>query len=498
MKRFLLLPVCLFVVGFARSELPGKVGIQNLSEGRTVIIRNNAVPADSIPPDSTGMSSRPALELTPEMVPGWNVGNSLDATGGETSWGNPLISQKLIDSVKDAGFRSVRIPVAWSKFTDTSTYAIDTNFMNRVEQVVNYVLKDSMYAVMNLHWDGGWMQPTYAKEAYVNNRLSVMWHQIAVHFRDYGDHLIFAGMNEVMVEGDYGTPSVEYYTVQNGFNQTFVNAVRSTGGRNAYRYLAVQGFNTNIDFTVDYFVVPTDAADHRLFVEVHYYDPYDYTLNTGSSITQWGMYAITPTQTETWANESYADGQFNKMKTKYVDNGIGVIIGEYGAMARLSSDDSINNLNALYREYYMLYITKSIEKHGLIPFYWDNGYTSNYNMGIFDRSSGARAYPELIQAIVDTSFTVEFPEVPQQSSIKSNKNEEIKIYPNPGHSLLSVELNGDSPEFCRIYDNKGQLITDMPIHIGTNVFNISNLSTGLYFIQISLSKRIVVQKLIID
>src|SRR5439155_18081184 len=84
---------------------------------------------------------------------------------------------------------------------------------------------------------------------------------------------------KVMVTGDYGTPTVEYYSVQNSFNQTFVNAVRATGGNNAQRHLIVQGFNTNIDHTYNFFAVPSDTATKRLMVEVHYYDPYDFTLN---------------------------------------------------------------------------------------------------------------------------------------------------------------------------------------------------------------------------
>jgi len=270
--------------------------------------------ADSIAPDSTGMGTLTSVELASRMVTGWNLGNTLEALPTETSWGNPLTTQKLLDSVKAAGFKSVRIPVAWSKFTgDTSTYTIDTTWLNRVQEVVDYVLKDSMYAIINEHWDGGWQQPTYKDSAYVSHRLAVMWEQIALHFRDYGDHLLFAGTNEIGIAGYWGPPSEENYTVQNSFNQTFVNAVRSTGGRNSYRYLVIQGYITNIDHTVSYFAAPVDATPNRLMVEVHYYDPYNFTLNPDDRITQWGMYATKPSKTETWANESWADGQFERI-----------------------------------------------------------------------------------------------------------------------------------------------------------------------------------------
>lgn len=267
--------------------------------------------------------------------------------------------------------------------------------MNRVEEVVNYALNADMYVIMNIHWDGGWMQPTYAQQTYVNNRLSIMWNQIATRFRNYDHRLLFAGTNEVMVDGDYGTPTVEYYTVQNSFNQTFVNAVRATGGNNANRHLVVQGFNTNIDHTVNFAKIPTDTVSNRLMMEVHYYDPYNFTLNTSSSITQWGSIATNPSATETWANESYADSQFQKMKTNFIDKGVGVILGEYGVVSRLNVSD-----HERYRTYWNEYITQSAVTRGLVPVYWDNGYSGDGGMALFDRNNGNQLYPSLIQAIV--------------------------------------------------------------------------------------------------
>jgi endoglucanase len=336
-----------------------------------------------------------SVELTRLMGIGWNVGNSLDAIGGETNWGNPLITQQLINSVKAAGFKTIRLPVAWSKFSDESNFVIQSAWMDRVEQVVNYALNADMYVVMNIHWDNGWMQPTYAQQNYVNNRLTIMWSQIATRFSNYDDRLLFAGTNEVMVDGDYGTPTVEYYTVQNSFNQTFVNAVRATGGKNATRHLVVQGFNTNIDHTVNFAKIPTDTVSNRLMMEVHYYDPYNFTLNTSSNITQWGSIATNPSATETWANESYTDAQFQKMKVNFVDKGVGVILGEYGVVSRTNVAD-----HETYRNYWNEYITKSAYTRGLVPVYWDNGFGGNGGMALFDRASGTQLYPNLIQAIV--------------------------------------------------------------------------------------------------
>ncbi|SFA99166.1 cellulase family glycosylhydrolase [Algoriphagus aquimarinus] len=353
-----------------------------------------SLPSYYIPSHATGMRDISNLELAKEMGIGWNLGNSLEAIGGETAWGNPKTTKELIGVIKSAGFNSVRIPVAWSKFTHAETFEIDPAWMARVQEVVDYVVDDDMYVVMNIHWDEGWMQPTFAKQNYVNDRLEKMWIQIALNFRDYDDHLLFAGTNEVMVDGDYSTPKPEYYQAQNSFNQTFVDAVRSTGGRNTYRNLVVQTFNTNIDHGVNFFIMPTDDTERRLMVEVHYYDPYEFSLKEDEVITQWGEHATDPSKTASWGGESYADGQFQQVKTKFVDNGIPVLLGEYAATDKKAED------NDTYRKYYLKHLSKSAKEHGLVPFYWDNGFGGDYGSALFNRSSGVQLYPDLIEAII--------------------------------------------------------------------------------------------------
>lgn len=348
-----------------------------------------------IPPDDTDMRPLTCIELTAEMHTGWNIGNTLDAIGGETAWGNPVITQLLIDSIQAAGFDAIRLPVAWSKFSDPATFKIQKSWLERVEQVVNYILINDMYAIINIHWDGGWIQPLYEDEEYVNQRLNAMWQQIAIHFRDYNDHLLFAGTNEILVDGEYGTPTEENYTVQNGYNQTFVSTVRATGGRNHYRHLVVQGYNTNISHTLNFFELPEDVVENRLTLEVHYYDPYNFTLNENTNMTQWGEIATNPALAEAWANEAYLDNQFKQLKSQFYDNGVAIILGEYGVISREEVADF-----ETYREYYLDYLTEAAYDNNIVPFYWDNGYLGNHSMALFNRNTGEQAYPDLVRAIV--------------------------------------------------------------------------------------------------
>jgi len=359
--------------------------------------------SDSIAPDASNMSTQTATNFAKGIGAGWNVGNSLEAvlqTNGvyvpsETGWGNPMISQRLIDSVKAAGFNAIRLPVAWSKFTDSTTFTIDPAWLTRVETVVNYALGRNMYVLMNEHWDGGWLQPTAKDSAYADRRLKAIWKQVAKRFRDYGDHLLFAGTNEVMVPDVYSDPTAENQSAQNRFNQIFVNTVRSTGGRNAYRYLVVQGYNTNINQCVAYLKIPTDPAKNRLMVEIHFYDPYEFTISENhAAITQWGATATDAAKKATWGDEAYVDGQFAKMKTTFADKGYPVVVGEYGTILKNTTD------NPAYRLAWTRYVTAAATKTGALPFYWDNGGTDIKGMGLFDRNTGARAFPDLIRGIV--------------------------------------------------------------------------------------------------
>ena len=374
----------------------------------------------SIPPDKTGMESDSKV-LAKKINLGWNLGNTLEAIGGETAWGNPKASKALIDLVKASGFNAVRIPCAWDQYLENqTTYKIKDLWLARVKEVVDYCIENDMYAILNIHWDGGWLEnnPTPDKQAEVNKKQKAIWEQIALYFRNYDERLLFAGTNEVHTTS--GNPTQANFDVQMSYNQTFVDAVRFTGGKNAYRNLIIQAYNTNIDQAVAYLKISTDYVPDRLMVEVHHYDPWNFCglekdETWGKYAALWGQpyeqYAIgvLAGRAATWGKEDYLKTQFNKIKTSFVDKGYPVILGEYGVIRRTtySGDALMHHLDS--RAYYLRYVTEQAKNYGLIPFYWDNGSTGNLAFGIIDRKTNRIADEKALNALIEGSVAGTYP-----------------------------------------------------------------------------------------
>lgn len=366
--------------------------LDNLTESVTVTQEALSVPEA----DKTGME-QDASELMKNIKIGWNLGNSLEATGGETAWGNPATTLAMIDKIREMGFNAVRIPCAWDQYlSDETTYEIKSSWLSRVKEVVDYCMQNDLYAILNIHWDGGWLENDipngYSEE--VNNKQKVLWTQIATYFRDYDEHLLFAGCNEPNVEDEDDMATLLKY------EQTFVDAVRATGGKNVYRNLIVQGPSTDIDKTMQYMTsLPVDMTPDRLSVEVHYYSSWQFCgmendESWGKAFYFWGeenkKYA-TGTYEGRWDNicgEDYIKSQFQKLKEKFTDQGVPVIIGEFAAVRRTLSDQQAQEGHDLSRAAFDKCVVREANARGLVPFYWDRG------DGVFDRKN-LQVYDEL-------------------------------------------------------------------------------------------------------
>ncbi|WP_125718109.1 cellulase family glycosylhydrolase [Flavobacterium ustbae] len=356
--------------------------------------------------DQSGMSST-AVQLAAKMKLGWNIGNTLEATGGETAWGNPKVTKALIDLVKANGFNAIRIPCSWNQYLANAEKAqIKTDWLNRVKEVVQYCVDNDMYVILNIHWDNGWLENnvTEAKKEANNAKQKAFWEQIATHLRDFDEHLLFASANEPNVE------DATQMAVLTSYHQTFIDAVRSTGGKNAYRNLIVQGPSTDIEKTNKLMtVLPTDKVANRMMAEVHYYTPYQFALmdkdaDWGKMFYYWGKDYHSTTdvsRNSTWGEEADLDKFFLSMKTQFVDKGIPVILGEFGAIRRsnLTGDDLKLHLDS--RAYFLKYVVQKSKANGLIPFYWDAGNLGVNTMSLFDRSTNTVYDAQALKALQD-------------------------------------------------------------------------------------------------
>jgi len=343
------------------------------------------------------MLSTAAFAQLPNPTYGWNLGNTMESTCGVGCWA-PAPTQALINSVANAGFNTIRIPCAWDTHANQSTYQIDSTYMAQVKQLVDWCYARGMYVVINDHWDDGWLQSnlTGTYNPTTNAKVKSYWTQIANTFAGYDNHLLFACSNEPTASTSAQISELFAYY------QTFLNTIRGTGGNNSSRWLVIQGPNTNIDQSYSMTnTLPSDPTPGRLMFEVHYYDPFQFALmesdaSWGNMFYFWGQAYHSTTMTSrnaTWGEESYVDAEFAKMQSKFVNNGIPVLLGEFGTVRRNGYSDLTGanlSLHLASRTYFDKYIVSSANSHGMRPCYWDEGRPVESNgFGIFDRNTAA-------------------------------------------------------------------------------------------------------------
>lgn len=330
-----------------------------------------------------------AMEFTSGIKIGWNLGNTLDSTGGnglsqETSWGNPATTQELIQAVKDAGFNAVRIPTTWERQMDEN-YVISEEWLNRVNEVVDYAYDLDMYVILNMHHEE-WHCPYADKQEEISERLTTCWTQIAERFKDYDERLIFEGMNEPRwknTEYEWNGGSAEGRRVVNEYNKVFVQTVRATGGNNSYRALMVPTYAASAS-GLDGFEVPEGDS---LIVSIHAYSPYNFAMNA-SGTTSFDPDDSGSTGELVWLADTLYD--------RFISKGTGVIIGECGTINKNNLSDRIN-----WAEYF----PKVFGEKGIPIFLWDNNAygTGNETFGLLDRSSLTWKYPDYIKKMVKTA-----------------------------------------------------------------------------------------------
>lgn len=321
-----------------------------------------------------------------DMGLGWNLGNSLDATGGsgldtETSWSNPKTTQALIDKVKSLGFNTVRVPVSWGKHVSGDNYTIDSAWLARVKEVVDYCYKNDMYVILNIHHDtkssasasGAGYYPRSSAYSSSEKFVTSVWSQAAEYFKDYDYHLIFETLNEPRLIGTryewwfdkWSIPSEVKDAIDciNRLNQKAVDTIRNTGSNNRGRLIMCPGYDASIDgATVSGFKLPTDISGNknRIAVSVHAYSPYNFAMNVGSGSTS--------TYTSSIKNE--LRDLFSTLKSNFRDKGIPVVIGEFG---------STDKNNTAERVKWATDYTALAKKNNIPCVLWDNNAFAVYN-----------------------------------------------------------------------------------------------------------------------
>ena len=321
-----------------------------------------------------------------DMGLGWNLGNSLDATGGsgldtETSWSNPKTTQALIDKVKSLGFNTVRVPVSWGKHVSGDNYTIDSAWLARVKEVVDYCYKNDMYVILNIHHDtkssasasGAGYYPRSSAYSSSEKFVTSVWSQMSEYFKDYDYHLIFETLNEPRLIGTgcewwfdkWNIPSEVKDAIDciNKLNQKAVDTIRDTGSNNKGRLIMCPGYDASIDgATVSGFKLPTDISGNknRIAVSVHAYSPYNFAMNVGSGSTSAYTSSI----------KSELRDLFSTLKSNFRDKGIPVVIGEFG---------STDKNNTAERVKWATDYTALAKKNNIPCVLWDNNAFAVYN-----------------------------------------------------------------------------------------------------------------------
>jgi len=347
-----------------------------------------------------------AMALLRDMKCGWNLGNTFDAysnftqhvtgTDMESSWVGSKTRRKLIETIKEAGFNTIRIPVSWHNHVNEQ-FVIDADWMERVQQVAGWALELGMYVIINVHHDND-THFFYPDEKHYEQSaayLTAVWTQMAEAFRDCDDHLILESLNEPRLVGTQyewnwqagNQQCKEAADCINRLNQLFVETVRATGGNNASRYLAVPAYDASPWYACnDQFALPQDSAENRIIVEAHAYTPYNFALNTGSADRTFDL-------EKDKSKEKEIDDFLNALYQRFISNGIPVMMDEFGAL------DKDGNLQD--RVNFTAYYVAAASARGIACIWWDNHcFTGDgERFGLIRRGLSEWVYPDIVLAI---------------------------------------------------------------------------------------------------
>ena len=360
---------------------------------------------EPVPVDPRPFRDLTATELVAEMRVGWSLGNTLDASGLdwlgpyanvfelETGWGNPITKKANFDALKNAGFNSVRIPVSWAKCVDEK-FNIRPDWMIRVKEVVDYAVDNDMYVILNTHHDEHLFRFRDSEAEGGKKAFKAIWEQIADFFKNYDEKLVFEGLNEPRTPGsqnEWGGGTPEERKNLNDYYQIFVDVVRASGSNNEKRILLLNTYGASGGLSaMNGLVIPNDTVPNKIAAGYHAYAPHRFALDKNNLFNTWSKSNVNDVNAITSPIDSFY--------AHFVEKGIPVIIGEFGAMNKENVAD-----RSAWAEFYVSYA----KSKGMPCFWWDNGVVSGSGerFGLIHRRSNQFTYPEIVDALMRGSQT---------------------------------------------------------------------------------------------
>lgn len=412
-----------------------------------------------------------ANELVADLTAGWNLASSLDCIdygnlawdGYETAWGNPWTTKEMFVAVRKAGFNFVRIPVTWGVHMDENGN-IDKEWMDRVQEVVDYAYDEGLFVIINTHNDGEWIKTN--KRSYVESirLLKNVWKQISARFKNYNQRLIFEGMNEpgdldLIEEGRFD----EMFETINELNKAFIETVRSSGGNNKNRMLMIPPFAAEVnDVDRGIFALEVPDDDKMIAVSIHAYQPWDFsddTLDINRDITKF-----------TDSGKKAIDTVFERIDEVFLSKGIPVIMGEFAYTHKSNTSERVKAVK---------YYISVAKKYGVPCAWWDSGISTHrinvgeVRMGLLHRETYEWYFPDIVKAIIDTA-----PESPVASTGKLKAPTGFKVTKAQTKITLKWdEVKGADAYRVYLYNEKtGKYETYKTVYTG--ICNITDLKKG--------------------
>jgi endoglucanase len=353
-----------------------------------------------------------ALKFTAGMGAGINLGNAFDGHNAlpynastemsyENVWGSTTLTKENILAVKNAGFKTIRLPVSWHNHVTDDKFTISKAWLDRYQTVVDWIVKEGMYVIVNIHHDDD-VKYYYPDSKHLESSwkfMSAIWTQVSERFKNYDNHVIFESINEPRLVGtanewrwaDGNAIVLDSLKTIIELNQRFVSLVRKSGGKNAERYLMVPSYDTFAhNAVVKEFTLPTDTATNKIIVSVHSYAPSPFCQAEDNDPKMQKTFDI-KSKTDT----GEIDTALKELYERFTKNGVPVVVGEFGAR------DHGGNTQA--RTDFAAYFTALASSYGITSVWWDN---ANFNTqsfesyAIIDRRNNTFKYPDIAIALV--------------------------------------------------------------------------------------------------